>query len=74
MCDDDDIHLLVQHDRGIEDLSDPEPPLTAAAVAAYQRNNHSRVMELDLPALDEITFPPCRHIPHILKDQGNGCS
>ncbi|OBZ77655.1 hypothetical protein A0H81_02782 [Grifola frondosa] len=58
VCDlDNIIYLLVQHDRGIEDLSDPEPPLIAAALTAYQRNNNTRVRELRLPALDEITFP-----------------
>ncbi|OBZ77336.1 hypothetical protein A0H81_02791 [Grifola frondosa] len=57
VCDENDILLIVQESRGLDDSADPESRLIAAAIAAYQRNNHSRVTELHLPALDDITFP-----------------
>ena len=56
ICDEND-YLLVQEDKWLGNLEDPEPQLIAEAIAAYQRNNFVRDRVLHIPTLDEITFP-----------------
>ncbi|KAJ7484046.1 hypothetical protein B0H11DRAFT_1196636 [Mycena galericulata] len=53
-----DILLLVQEDKRLPDNSnDPEPQVIAEAIAAFQRNNHTRERELHLHALDRMVIP-----------------
>ena len=57
ICDENNILLLVQEDKRLDNVVDPEPHLIAEAIAAYQRNNRTRQRELHLPILEEIMFP-----------------
>lgn len=56
---DDIILLLVQEDKCLDSVIDPEPQVIAEAIAAYQRNNRTRQRDLHLPILEEmISFQP----------------
>ncbi|KAJ7253258.1 hypothetical protein C8J57DRAFT_1237595 [Mycena rebaudengoi] len=52
-----DILLLVQEDKRLDNNADPEPQVIAEAIAAFQRNNFTRKRELHLPVLDQMVFP-----------------
>ncbi|KAJ7720743.1 hypothetical protein DFH07DRAFT_946978 [Mycena maculata] len=52
-----DILLLVQDGKRLENGADPEPQVIADAIAAFQRNNFTRERELHLPALDRMLIP-----------------
>ncbi|KAF8508943.1 hypothetical protein BU17DRAFT_56480 [Hysterangium stoloniferum] len=54
---DDEILLLVQDDKRLFSLKDPEPQVIAEAIAAYALNNKIRKDSLNLPKLPAITFP-----------------
>ncbi|KAJ6508025.1 hypothetical protein C8R47DRAFT_1100338 [Mycena vitilis] len=53
VLDSNDILLLVQEDNN----ADPEPQVIAEAIAAFQRNNSTRELELHLPMLDHMVIP-----------------
>lgn len=58
ICDNNDILLLVQKDKCLDnDDVDPEPQLIVDAIAAYQHNNRNRQIDLHLPILEEMVFP-----------------
>lgn len=59
ILDSNDISLLVQEDRRYTDAdgADPEPPLIAGAIAAFQLTNSSRQCILGLPPLDSKVIP-----------------
>ncbi|KAJ7731489.1 hypothetical protein B0H16DRAFT_1329263, partial [Mycena metata] len=57
VLDSNDILLLVQEDKRLDNGDDPEPQVIAEAIAAFQRNNFTRERELHLPALDRMVIP-----------------
>ncbi|KZP22370.1 hypothetical protein FIBSPDRAFT_919371 [Athelia psychrophila] len=57
ICDENDILLLVQADKCLENPDDPQAQLIAEAIAAFQRNNLTRNRDLHLPELDKMTIP-----------------
>jgi hypothetical protein len=58
--DDNEVLLLLQEDKQLTSVKDPEPQVIAAAIAAYAVNNNLkvRVTCLNLPRRPTITFPP----------------
>ena len=58
ICDENGCYLLlVQTDKQFDFPEDTAPQLIAEAIAAYQRNNFIRDRVLNIPILNEITFP-----------------
>ncbi|KAF8240065.1 hypothetical protein L208DRAFT_1352965 [Tricholoma matsutake] len=57
VMDDNEVLLLVQEDKRLLSLKDPEPQVVAEAIAAYALNNKVRVTSLNLPSLPAITLP-----------------
>jgi hypothetical protein len=57
VLDSNDILLLVQEDKRLDNNADPEPQVIAEAIAAFQRNNFTRERELHLPILDQMVIP-----------------
>jgi hypothetical protein len=57
VMDDREILLLLQEDKRASSLKDPEPQVIAEAIAAFAVNNKTRQTSLNLPILNEITFP-----------------
>ncbi|KAM6493592.1 hypothetical protein JOM56_011726 [Amanita muscaria] len=57
VMDDNEILLLVQEDKRLLSLKDPEPQVIAEAIAAFAVNNKVRVESLSLPPLAAATFP-----------------
>ncbi len=51
VCDDNEILVLVQGDKSVENPKNPEPRLTSEAIAAFQMNNLVRQRDLILPSL-----------------------
>lgn len=50
------IFLILQENRTVFNTSDPEPPVIAEAIAAYQQNNLKRA-RMGLSTLDTMTVP-----------------
>ena len=57
VMDDHEVLLLVQEDKRVFSLKDPEPQVVAEAIAAYTLNNNVRVTSLNLPPLASTTIP-----------------
>jgi hypothetical protein len=57
VMDDDEVLLLVQEDKRLLSLKDPEPQVIAGAIAAFSVNNKVRVTSLNLAPLVTTTFP-----------------
>jgi hypothetical protein len=57
IMDDNEILLLLQEDKKLTSMKDPEPQVIASAIAAFALNNRKRERELNLPARGTITFP-----------------
>jgi len=57
VMDDNEVLLLVQEDKRLLSLKDPEPQVVAEAIAAYALNNKVRVTSLNLPPLPAVTLP-----------------
>lgn len=57
VMDDNEVLLLVQEDKRLLSLKDPEPQVVAEAIAAYALNNKVRVTSLNLPPLPTVTLP-----------------
>jgi hypothetical protein len=55
--DDYEILLLLQDDKRLTSIKDPEPQVIAEAIAAFAMNNMSRERMLNLRPRDAITFP-----------------
>jgi hypothetical protein len=57
--DDDEILLLLQEDKRLTSMKDPEPQVIAEAIAAlsFAMNNMTRERRLNLQPRDSITFP-----------------
>lgn len=53
----DEILLLLQEDKRLISMKDPEPPVIAEAIAAFAMNNMTRERRLNLQPRDSITFP-----------------
>ncbi|KAJ6471200.1 hypothetical protein DFH09DRAFT_1220454 [Mycena vulgaris] len=51
------ILLVVQADKPLDNAGDTEPQVIAGAIAAFQRNNFARKRELHLQALETIVIP-----------------
>jgi hypothetical protein len=54
---DNEVLLLVQGDKRLLSLKDPEPQVVAEAIAAYALNNKVRVTALNLLPLAAVTLP-----------------
>ncbi|KAF8147671.1 hypothetical protein B0H34DRAFT_738734 [Crassisporium funariophilum] len=54
---DDEILLLLQDDKRLTSMKDPEPQVIAGAIAAFAKNNMTRERHLNLQPRDAITFP-----------------
>ncbi|KAH8989151.1 hypothetical protein EDB86DRAFT_1927186 [Lactarius hatsudake] len=57
VMDDNEILLLLQEDKGLTNMTDPEPQVIAGAIAAFALNNRKRERQLNLPPHDSIMFP-----------------
>jgi hypothetical protein len=57
VMDDNEVLLLLQEDKRLLSLRDPEPQVVAEAIAAYAMNNKVREASLGLPPLASVTFP-----------------
>jgi hypothetical protein len=57
VMDDDEILLLLQEDKRLTSMKDPEPQVIAEAIAAFAMNNMTRERRLNLQPRDSITFP-----------------
>jgi len=57
IMDDDEILLLLQEDKRLTSMKDPEPQVIAEAIAAFALNNRKRERNLNLPPRDTIMFP-----------------
>ncbi|KAH9979646.1 hypothetical protein BJV74DRAFT_888074 [Russula compacta] len=55
--DDNEILLLLQEDKRLTSMKDPEPQVIAEAIAAFALNNRKRERDLHLPLRDSIMFP-----------------
>ena len=55
--DDNEVLLLVQEDKRLLSLKDPEPQVIAEAIAAYAVNNKVRIAFLNLAPLTTVTPP-----------------
>jgi hypothetical protein len=57
ILDDDEILLLLQEDKRLTSMKDPEPQVIAEAIAAFALNNRKREHNLNLPPRNAIMFP-----------------
>jgi len=57
VMDDNEILLLLQEDKRLTSMKDPEPQVIAEAIAAFAMNNMTRERQLNLQPRDIITFP-----------------
>lgn len=57
MDDDEILLLLLQEDKRLTSMKDPEPQVIAEAIAAFALNNRKRERNLDLPPRDTVIFP-----------------
>ncbi|CAA7263532.1 unnamed protein product [Cyclocybe aegerita] len=57
VIDDDEILLLLQEDKRLTSMKDPEPQVIAEAIAAFAMNNMKRERHLNLQPRDAIMFP-----------------
>jgi len=57
IMDDDEILLLLQEDKRLTSMKDPEPQIIAEAIAAFATNNMRRDRHLNLQPRDTIMFP-----------------
>lgn len=57
VIDDNEILLLLQEDKRLTSMKDPEPQVIAEAIAAFAMNNMTRERHLNLQPRDVITFP-----------------
>jgi hypothetical protein len=57
VMDDNEVLLLVQEDKRLLSVKDPEPQVIAEAIAAYAVNNKVRVGSLNLAPLTAVTLP-----------------
>ena len=57
VVDEEDILLLVQEDKRHKERKDPESPLIAVAIAAFQANNTGRMRVLGQDAIDAKVMP-----------------
>ena len=55
--DDNEILLLLQEDKKLTSMKDPEPQVIAEAIAAFALNNRKRERDLNLPSCKSIMFP-----------------
>ncbi|KAN0107284.1 hypothetical protein V8E52_010336 [Russula decolorans] len=55
--DDNDVLLLLQKDKTLTSMKDPEPQVVAGAIAAFALNNRKREREIHLPLCNSIMFP-----------------
>jgi hypothetical protein len=49
--------LLLQEDKSLTSMKDPEPQVMAGAIAAFALNNRKRERDLHLPLCNSIMFP-----------------
>ncbi|KAH9047116.1 hypothetical protein EDB84DRAFT_1462794 [Lactarius hengduanensis] len=57
IMDDNEILLLLQEDKILTSMKDPEPQVIAEAIAAFALNNRKRERDLNLPPCNTIMFP-----------------
>jgi hypothetical protein len=57
IIDDNEILLLLQEDKKLTCMKDPEPQVIAEAIAAFALNNRKRERDLRLPIRNSIMFP-----------------
>ena len=57
IIDDNEILLLLQEDKKLTSMKDPEPQVIAEAIAAFALNNRKRERDLHLPIRNSIMFP-----------------
>ena len=57
VMDKDEILLLLQEDKRLSSMKDPEPQVIAEAIAVFAINNMTRERRLNLQPRDSITFP-----------------
>jgi hypothetical protein len=57
VMDDNEILLLLQEDKRLTSMKDPEPQVIAEAIAAFALNNRKRERDLNLPLCNSIMFP-----------------
>ena len=57
IMDDNEILLLLQEDKRLTSMKDPEPQVIAEAIAAFALNNRKRERDLNLPPCNSIMFP-----------------
>jgi hypothetical protein len=57
IMDDNEILLLLQEDKRLTSMKDPEPQVIAEAIAAFALNNRKRERDLNLPLCNSIMFP-----------------
>ncbi|KAH8992722.1 hypothetical protein EDB92DRAFT_1815857 [Lactarius akahatsu] len=57
IMDDNDILLLLQEDKILTSMKDPEPQVIAEAIAAFALNNRKRERDPNLPPCNSIMFP-----------------
>ena len=57
VMDDNEILLLLQEDKRLTSMKDPEPQVIAEAIAAFALNNWKRERDLNLPLCNSIMFP-----------------
>ncbi|KAI0269476.1 hypothetical protein BGY98DRAFT_1014873 [Russula aff. rugulosa BPL654] len=57
IMDDNEIQLLLQDDKRLTSMNDPEPQVIAEAIAAFALNNRKRERDLHLPLRNSIMFP-----------------
>ncbi|KAH8978016.1 hypothetical protein EDB92DRAFT_1937702 [Lactarius akahatsu] len=57
IMDDNEILLLLQEDKILTSMEDPEPQIIAEAIAAFALNNRKRERDPNLPLCNSIMFP-----------------
>ncbi|KAH9047120.1 hypothetical protein EDB84DRAFT_1673734 [Lactarius hengduanensis] len=57
IMDDNEILLLLQEDKILTSMKDPEPQVIAEAIAAFALNNRKRERDLNLPPCNSNMFP-----------------
>ena len=65
IMDDNEILLLLQENKRLTSMVDPEPQIIAEAIAAFALNNRKRECDLHLPLRNSITFPCPHHGWHL---------
>jgi hypothetical protein len=78
VMDDNEVLLLVQEDKRLLSLKDPEPQVVAEAIAAYALNNKVRVTALSESSTTRRRHSSRdhhgRHEPHLLQDHCHGAT